>query len=337
MVGREDHVGLAGEQLDRLGQVMRPDVRVADQGPAQGQQVVQVVGGVLGHAQRFVAREIEVHLGGRLGAGRHLELDLDAVDGVLLTGGGDIDGGHDDRHLARGRRLTQATPHLSLRATVECGAIHVPGPPRHRGTGVDVLLDSVFGEPFRRQHRDLARVDVGLRRDTEHATEMVDMAVGVDHRDDGALPAVCAIERQGGGRRLRGHQWVDDDDPGVALDEADVGQIQAAHLVDAFDDFVQTLLGAQLGLPPQARVHRGGWLAGEERVAVVVPDDPTVGGLDHTRTQCAEEPPVGVVEIGGVVERQGTLLLGMRGFDDRGGRILLHTNQRATARLADNG
>ena len=31
-------------------------------------------------------REVEVHFGGRLGARRHLELDLDTVDGVLLTG-----------------------------------------------------------------------------------------------------------------------------------------------------------------------------------------------------------------------------------------------------------
>ena len=45
-------------------------------------------------------------------------------------------------------------------------------------------------------------------------------------------------------------QRVDDDDAGVTLDEGDVGQIQPADLVDAFDHLVETLLGAQLRLPP---------------------------------------------------------------------------------------
>ena len=91
VVGGEHHVGAVGERVDRLGEVARPGVRVAHQRAAQGQQVVQVVRGVLGHAQRAEAREIEVHLGGRLGARRHLELDLHAVDGVLLAGLADVD------------------------------------------------------------------------------------------------------------------------------------------------------------------------------------------------------------------------------------------------------
>ena len=82
----EHHVGAVDEGVDGLGEVARPAVRVTHQGATQGQQVVQVVRRVLGHAQRAVSREVEVHLGGRLGARRHLELDLHAVDGVLLAG-----------------------------------------------------------------------------------------------------------------------------------------------------------------------------------------------------------------------------------------------------------
>ena len=99
MVGGEHHVGAVGERVDRLGQIARPDVRVADQRPAQRQQVVQVVRRVLGHAQRAVTREVEVHFRRRLGAGRHLELDLDPVDGVLLAGLADIERRHDQRDL----------------------------------------------------------------------------------------------------------------------------------------------------------------------------------------------------------------------------------------------
>jgi hypothetical protein len=62
VMGREGHSGLGGEHLDRLGEVSRPDVRVAYQGASEGQQVVQVVGGVLGHAERTLAGKVEMHL-----------------------------------------------------------------------------------------------------------------------------------------------------------------------------------------------------------------------------------------------------------------------------------
>ena len=104
-------------------------MRVADQRAAQGQQVVQGVGGVLRHAQRPVPREVEVHLGGSLGARRHLELDLDPVDGVGLAGLGDVEGGHDQADLAGRRRLARARAHLALRAARQRRAVHVAGAP----------------------------------------------------------------------------------------------------------------------------------------------------------------------------------------------------------------
>ena len=149
VVRGEHHVGAVGERVDRLGEVARPPVRVAHQRAAQRQQVVQVVGGVLGHAQRAEPREVEVHLGGRLGAGRHLELDLDAVDGVRLAGFADVERRHDQRDLAGRADLPQPAAHLSLRSARQHGAVHVGGPPRHRGAGVDVLLHGVLGEVLR--------------------------------------------------------------------------------------------------------------------------------------------------------------------------------------------
>ena len=162
-MGREHDVGTVGESVDGLGEVTRPGVRVADQGAAQGEQVVQIVGGVLGHAQCAETREIEMHLGGRLGARRHLELDLDSVDGVRLAGVGDVDGRDDDGDLAGGWGLAKPATDLPLRSPFQQGAVHVGGPPGHRRSGVDVLLHGMRGEALRRQHRDLAGVDVGLR------------------------------------------------------------------------------------------------------------------------------------------------------------------------------
>ena len=91
----------------------------------------------------------------------------------------------------------------------------------------------MLGEALGRDHRDLARIDVGLRCHAEHPAEMVDMAVRIDNRDDRPVPALRPIQRKRGRGGLGGDQWIDDDDPGVALDEADVGQVEAADLVDA--------------------------------------------------------------------------------------------------------
>ena len=91
---------------------------------------------------------------------------------------------------------------------------------------------------------------------------------------------------------------------GVAFDEADVGQVETADLVDALDHLVEALLGAQLALPPQAGVHRVRRIAVQERVNVVVPHHSSVGGLDDAGFQRADESPVGVVEVRGVGEGQ---------------------------------
>ena len=111
-----------GEQLDRLGQVPRPDARVADQRAAQREQVVQVVGGVLGHAQRSLVGEVEVHLRRGLGARRHLEEDADPVEDFLLAGAGDVEGRRDQARRAGRRARAQPDPHGAGRALRQAAA-----------------------------------------------------------------------------------------------------------------------------------------------------------------------------------------------------------------------
>lgn len=45
----------------------------------------------------------------------------------------------------------------------------------------------MFDEAFRRQHRHPAGIDVGLGGGAQDAAEMVDVAVGGDHRDHGPV------------------------------------------------------------------------------------------------------------------------------------------------------
>lgn len=256
VVRGEDHVGLASVACDRLGEVSRPAVRVAHERAAEREDVVQRVARILGHAQRPELRGVEVHLGGRLGPGRHLELDLDAVHDVRLARLADVEGRHDESDLPGRRRLAEAGPHLPERAALKRCAVHVPGAATHGGAGEDVLRDGVRDETLGRDDLHTARIHVGLGGDAEDATEVVGVAVRVDDGDDRPVPAVFAIEAERGGGRLGGDERIDDDDAAVALDERDVGEVESPHLVDAFDDLEQTLSVDKERLPPQARVDR---------------------------------------------------------------------------------
>ncbi len=125
MVGGEDHIGIGTEQVDRLGQILRPRVRITHQCTADGENVVQSVAGVLGQAQDPQIGEEEVELWGRLRARRHLKHHPDTVDRELLARGGHVDRGRDQRELTRRGGLRQARPHLPLRAAVQGSPVHV--------------------------------------------------------------------------------------------------------------------------------------------------------------------------------------------------------------------
>ena len=221
VVRGEHDVELVAPQVDRLGEVVRPGVRVADHGAADGQDVVQRVGGVLGRAQGAEVGEVEVHLRRRLGARRHLEHDPHAVDRELLAGGGDVDRRGDQRRLTGGGGLPQPGADLSVRPLADRGAVHVAGAAGHRGPGEHVLRDRVLHEALGGDHRHPAGVDVLLADDALHATEVVDVGVRVDHRLDRPVHRGAPVYSANAAAAVSLHdQRVDDDDAGVALDEA---------------------------------------------------------------------------------------------------------------------
>ncbi len=255
-------------------------MRIAHERAAQREHVVQVVRRVLRHAERPVPGEEEVHLRRRLGARRHLEHHVDAVDGLLLPRAHDVDGRRDQRDGSQRRRLPQPRAHLAARSLRQQRAVHVCRAARHRTAGVDVLADRVLEEALRREDRDAARRDVLLGHDAARAAEVVDVAVGVQQSGHRPLAAMLAIQRQRGGRRLRGDQRVDHQDARVALDDRHVRQVEAAHLVDALGDLEQAVNRVQLPLPPEARIHRLRTVGVEEAVGVRIPDDAPVRRAD---------------------------------------------------------
>ena len=94
-----------------------------------------------------------------------------------------LDRGDDQGGFPGGRGLSESGADLSGRALLDRGAVHVTGASRHRGSGEDVLDDRVLHEPLGSDHRDPAGVDVVLADDALDAAEVVDVGVGVDHRD----------------------------------------------------------------------------------------------------------------------------------------------------------
>jgi hypothetical protein len=135
---------------------------------------------------------------------------------------------------------------------------------------------------------------------------VVAVRVGVDHPGHRAVAAVLPVQLERGRRGLRRDQRVDDDDAGVALDDRHVGQVKAAHLVDAWRHLEQPLSGAQLGLPPQARVHRVRAVGVEVGVLLQVPHHPTLRVGDDARIERFDQSTLRVLEVGAVGERWTT-------------------------------
>ncbi|MNM79910.1 hypothetical protein D3C81_918580 [compost metagenome] len=182
----------------------------------------------------------------------------------------------------------------------------------------------MLAEALGRDDAHLAGLDVRLVDHPAHAAEVVGVGVAVEHRDHRALAQVLIgqVERSPG--RFRREQRVEDDPAAVALDEGDVGDVVAAHLVDAVGDLEQAVLHVQLGVAPQAGVDRVRCLlvrADETRVAGHVPDHPAIGVLDGQCVGFGDEAAPGVLEIALVVERQALQHRRIGGLGRLGGRL----------------
>jgi len=130
------------------------------------------------------------------------------------------------------------------------------------------------------------------------------MAVGVDNPGYWPVTPVLAVQGQGSGRGLGRDQRIDHDHAAVAFHDRHVRQVQPANLVDAPGHLEQALPGAQLGLPPQARVSRLRAVFPQEGERVVVPHHSPAGVLHHARVQRADQSTVGILEIRTIFKRQ---------------------------------
>ena len=298
-MGGKGHVGVASEQDGRLVEVRRPHPGVADHRTAQRHQVVQVAGGVFGHAEGSPVRKMEVHLGRTLGPRGELKDDPHPVEHLFLASAGDVDGRRHQSDRSGRCRHPESAADLSGRTLLQGYAVHEHGPAAHGDPGVHIFGDRRLHESVRGEDRYRA-VEY-----TVHPAEVVNVGVGIDHRRHRPVASVGPVQGQSGSSGLRRNERIDDDDPGVTFNEGHVGQVEASHLVDPVTDLVEPLSGHELPLAPQAGVG-GVWAVGiQEAVCVVVPDDSPSGVGDHARLERPHEAAIGICEVGPVIERVG--------------------------------
>ncbi len=103
MVLAAHRVGLAAPHLQGFAEIFRPGQRIAHVGAAERQQIVEIVGAILGEVQQLVARNEKVHFRRRLGVRRHLEFEFEPVDDALVAG-------RDDQ-IGRAQQLDRARRH----------------------------------------------------------------------------------------------------------------------------------------------------------------------------------------------------------------------------------
>ena len=100
-VGCEHHVSLLAITVQGDVDMFGPNQRITHQGAAQGVDIVNGAGDVFCRPEGLELRKVGVHLGGRLGSRRALELHLDTVDGQRLEVFLDVAIGLDQPQVSR--------------------------------------------------------------------------------------------------------------------------------------------------------------------------------------------------------------------------------------------
>ena len=297
VVLRDADVGAVDESVECLVQVLRPGQRVPGLGTADRAQVVHRVTAVFRQVQHPQLRKKEIHLSRRFGLGRELEDDLDAVDDEGLGRLGDDAVGRDQAHRSAPGDLAQTAVNMPARTTLERRAKLEHRAPSHRHAGQDVLRDHLLHETVGGDHGHLATGRLLGRDHPFDPTVVVGMAVRIDHRAHRSVAAVGSVQRQRRARTLGEGQRVDDDDAAVALDDRHVGEIEAAHLVQAVGDFEQAVQPVQARHAPQARIDRiGRALVLEKAERGHVPDDLPLRAEDARIRDAADQAARRVVE-----------------------------------------
>ena len=128
---------------------------------------------------------------------------------------------------------------------------------------------------------------------------------------------VDQFHRRFGG--FRGGERVNNNPASIALNQRHIGQIIAANLVNPVADFEQAVKRIELGLPPQAWVHRIGARAFEIVITRHIPNHRALSIFDNQTVRLGQKPTLGKLKVIHIFKRQTgqnflmRLLCGWRG------------------------
>ena len=297
VMGGEDDIGRAvfGQHMvDHLA----PFQQVADMGAARRQRIVQGARRNLGGAERIELRQVEHEFARGFGVGRVDEFEDDAVDRALRAGPRNFLGRRNQADGTLGKGRSETDRDLGGRIMRQRIAEHQHGPPGHVVAGQQVFGNGRRQEAFGRKDRDVAGLRVVLVDHAAHPTEMIGMAVRVDHAGDRPFAQRVVDQFQRRRRRLARQQRIDHDPSRLAADHGHHCQIVAAHLPDTVRDLEQSVQIGQLRLPPERRIDRVGAFAGNEIRRLDRPDDIAVGIMDRVGVDLRQQPALRILEIG---------------------------------------
>ena len=110
----------------------------------------------------------------------------------------------------------------------------------------------MFHEAHWRDDRHLFAFDVSLVHHTTDTAVVVGMGMRVDNCHHWPLAELCVDEIERCLGCFLGRQWVKDDPTGIALDKADIGEVEPTHLIDLSRHHLIEAIGhVQNGLPLQ--------------------------------------------------------------------------------------
>ncbi|MNE12621.1 hypothetical protein D3C80_1054240 [compost metagenome] len=146
-------------------------------------------------------------------------------------------GWRNQRHRPGGSGCPQTCADLTFSIGFEQIAVHVAGAAAHHVTGHNVLRDSRFHKACRGIHFNFAGFHIGFIHDATHAAVVVNVAMGINNRDDRFIATVFKIEIHPNFGRFSGDQRVDDGNTFFPLDNSHIRQINVTNLIYAISHF----------------------------------------------------------------------------------------------------
>ena len=155
---------------------------------------MQGMGDIFGGFNELLLFDIPQHFRRCFRARRQHKIVGQAVDNLFLAIFLDDIGGSNQRDGAGRGRGAETCANLAGGIRFEQVAVHIAGATAHHVTGHNIFSNGGFHKTGRRVDFDFAGFDIGFIDHAAHAAVMVNVAVGVDHRNDRLIAAIFVIQ-----------------------------------------------------------------------------------------------------------------------------------------------